>query len=1253
VKTALSIFAGLIVVAVAAALILPGFIDWNEYKGDITAEAHKATGRTLTINGDISLTVLPSPALKVADIHLANAPGGTAKNMVSLQALEVDVALWPLLSGELQVQSVHLIEPVIALEIDKAGKPNWDFSAAASNAGAASTSDSAAGQTPAFRLDSLVIENGTLTFNDASSGLSERIDALTAEVSARSLDGPFDAKGKVTSHGLPLGFDLALGRLTPGVALPLSLDLVVGKETGSISLRGNLSRPDVSGEFTGRIEISGADAQALVRVLSTAANAPVAELAGLKQAISLHSDVSADAGVVGLNNLALKLGEMTATGAINAVLGDAPRIDAALDVNRIDLDAWMAAAAGEADKPDPASAAATPATGENKAAPFVIPPDLSGAVALNVNALTYKGASIREFTASAALAGGVVTIEKIAAHLPGGAAVDVVGTVAAVDGLPLFEGGLRASADNLRGFLTWMGVDLSAVPQDRLRGASLAATVRSTPELAEVYGIDLRLDSSTLTGGAAYAFRERPAFSVDFAVDQLNLDAYRMALSGSAAPSSDKVATAKPATSPGLELTALPPEVVEVLNAFDTNIKVAIKKLNLNAVPVRGVVVDVGLLGGAVTVNDIHADDLGGATFSFQGKALDLGGKPTLSGVIDVQAANASGLARLADVVLPVPAERLGAVRAMGKVDGSAGRLGLDLTVSAARTTTRLTGDVDLTGAATRFNLAIQAGNQSYVGLWRVFDPKFSPAPGGKDGALGLTGTLVGDPAALGVDLKIGFADARLTVAGKLSPGGAPNDKRPSYNLAIKAEHPDAPAFLRGLGVDYQPATSNLGKLTLAADVAGNTGLARIANIDAHFGPLALSGSAATEFDGPRPRIEASLVTSEILVDLFLPRGQADGTSSGSGTKKTGSSSGASNGRDARWSDETINLDLLNSVDLDLDLGAPAITAGVYRFVNPVVKATIKDGVLDINPLTGKLFGGDVQLTARVLDNQAPTVDMNISLNGADIQQTLVTAAGVDVVTGLAAFNGQFRAFGHSQKAMVSQLSGRADFSAQNGIVTGIDLQKLSDRLKRLDRTMDFLSLINTTMKGGQTAYSRLGGTFAVQNGVARSNDLSATMQAGSGAGRAVIDLPRWLIDMTGEFRLTEHPQAPPVGLELRGPLDAPQRDIKSSRLEGFVAQRVGGTVIRKFLGKKKGGLGKLGDLITGGGSSQSQQPAPQPAPQQPAPQQQPSAQTAPGSPPPPTPLLPQQPAQQPQQQPGKVKPEDLFKSFLKKKLGQ
>ena len=107
----------LVVVAAAAVLVGPGLIDWNQYRGDIQAQVRKATGRDIRINGDISITVLPAPALIVHDVSLANLDGAQAKNMLQLKSLEVRIALASLLGGQVKVERVKLVDPVVELEV--------------------------------------------------------------------------------------------------------------------------------------------------------------------------------------------------------------------------------------------------------------------------------------------------------------------------------------------------------------------------------------------------------------------------------------------------------------------------------------------------------------------------------------------------------------------------------------------------------------------------------------------------------------------------------------------------------------------------------------------------------------------------------------------------------------------------------------------------------------------------------------------------------------------------------------------------------------------------------------------------------------------------------------------------------------------------------------------------------------------------------------------------------------------------------
>ena len=93
----------IIVLLVAAILIIPAFIPIDTYKEQIANQVREQTGREFAINGEVSVSLLPNVALEVNDVVFGNAPGGRAAEMVSLKTLEIDVKLFPLISGELAV----------------------------------------------------------------------------------------------------------------------------------------------------------------------------------------------------------------------------------------------------------------------------------------------------------------------------------------------------------------------------------------------------------------------------------------------------------------------------------------------------------------------------------------------------------------------------------------------------------------------------------------------------------------------------------------------------------------------------------------------------------------------------------------------------------------------------------------------------------------------------------------------------------------------------------------------------------------------------------------------------------------------------------------------------------------------------------------------------------------------------------------------------------------------------------------------
>ena len=121
---------GLIVLLVAAVLVVPQLIDWNGYKSDIAAAVKDATGRDLVIGGDIEIAILPGISFGLSDVSLSNAAGAGEPRMFTLESVRGKLALLPLISRKVVVEELVIRRPVLHLEIDRDGRPNWAFEGA-------------------------------------------------------------------------------------------------------------------------------------------------------------------------------------------------------------------------------------------------------------------------------------------------------------------------------------------------------------------------------------------------------------------------------------------------------------------------------------------------------------------------------------------------------------------------------------------------------------------------------------------------------------------------------------------------------------------------------------------------------------------------------------------------------------------------------------------------------------------------------------------------------------------------------------------------------------------------------------------------------------------------------------------------------------------------------------------------------------------------------------------------------------------
>jgi uncharacterized protein involved in outer membrane biogenesis len=99
---------------IAAALVLPPFIDLGKYKSQYLPLAERALGRRVDV-GEVRLRLLPRPVLRLSRLEISDNPQFSRGSFFAAQRAGLALKFWPLLSGKFQIEEVVLERPVIHL----------------------------------------------------------------------------------------------------------------------------------------------------------------------------------------------------------------------------------------------------------------------------------------------------------------------------------------------------------------------------------------------------------------------------------------------------------------------------------------------------------------------------------------------------------------------------------------------------------------------------------------------------------------------------------------------------------------------------------------------------------------------------------------------------------------------------------------------------------------------------------------------------------------------------------------------------------------------------------------------------------------------------------------------------------------------------------------------------------------------------------------------------------------------------------
>ena len=200
-----------IVLLVTAVVALPVLIPSDTIKEQISAQVRDATGRELRIDGEVSFSLVPDIEFSASDLSLSNAAGMTDPEMFSLGGITVKIGLLPLLGREVVIDALVIRDPVLHLEVDKEGRPNWAFKpAGAAVAGEAPTGKTAELPFSDLRLGDVRIEKGLVSFKNASTGQILQAKDIELKVALADLGSPLSLTGRLILNDEPVTLDLSV-----------------------------------------------------------------------------------------------------------------------------------------------------------------------------------------------------------------------------------------------------------------------------------------------------------------------------------------------------------------------------------------------------------------------------------------------------------------------------------------------------------------------------------------------------------------------------------------------------------------------------------------------------------------------------------------------------------------------------------------------------------------------------------------------------------------------------------------------------------------------------------------------------------------------------------------------------------------------------------------------------------------------------------------------------------------------------------
>ena len=1181
-NTVLSYVAGIIALLLVAALVGPTFVDWNRFRGEFETQAQKISGREVKIGGDISFVVLPAPHLTLNDVSIANVTSGKNPDFMRIGRIDAEVALMPLLSGEIRATNIKITRPQIHLEVTQGGLNNWRdlFSSFQSNGSGIFAPSSVS-------LQKVNFEDGVITLNDLHASRQWRIEHINGDITATSLVGPMRADLKMSINNIPLAVRFGLGSFANQKAFRITT------EVRSLNVPAKFLFSGISTSISSDARVDGTATFEYGTTKTVEGEQP-------------QTPLRVEAGIVTtgdnatFRNLIVGMAGTTLKGTAQANWRGRPRVSVTLKGETLTLDPVVdRLAALMADDKVPLSSLVS----------LPIPKWIDGKLSVGVDGLLSRDMLVKNAAINLGLKDGTLKINELRGDIPGGSHFELSGDLVSGD-KPQFAGKLSAKSDSLAALAFWFQSlnpepETTKVGEDKLvADTANAGVAQNAPgsAMARPFAVTSQIlltsdqlafknikaayaatpDGANATGQVSFmAADERRRISADMVLTTFDFD----------------------------PLAAFWPARFDLKNFLvsdDLDLRLKAQHLTIDKIWASGVDVVAKLDHGELSLDRFHVDNLAGANIDMAGT---LAGAPelainalqgTLTGQLktDVAGVFLSALG----INLPTiegPADisiDLGSGHAVDS-DHLLDTLTIKGLLGAARVDAVLKRTRGDKGAADNINLIANAANNDGRALLHQLGVDAN------DGLLGAGSAslqVVGDvDKPYDTNFRLNVGEGTFTAKGTLSdPFGQRNFVG---EATISASSLDAVTAALGASKEvsrFAAAQADGPGFVFSSDLNSQRGSLAFKSIEVVTGKLHLTGDLTVAVDdvADMKKISGNIETNLFdLTPVFADDVKSDKV-------KDNDMLGM-----FAWSTAPIDWSPLSYATGDVDLKIARLSLGTLNLDNASMHLAIADDVLSITPFAANLADGMAAITARIEGGKSgePGIGLTFKLDGADISKLGTQMVGRSFAAGSVNVDLRAEAQGRSWLALVSSINGVGTFVTRNVRFAPLDVAGYAKALTSLTSVDQLSHLSSDVLSTGETPVDNINGDITIKDGLAEVQQDELVMKGGKANLKAMFDLPRLAVDSELDVKLTDVADAPGFADVSSGRVGAVSRRLDTNALEQFAARRFLAKSAEeaglKTLPKELQNLMGLPDAKTGSEPAIGGVPVPMAKPKQPA----------------------------------------------------